>query len=72
MKSAFLIFSFSYDIKKNGSFTFTLAFQNSGWLISEKEVNKSTAKIYSIEITNTIGGGAKTCRKCPKGLNQDG
>ena len=64
--------TFSYDIKSNGSFTFTMAFQNAGWLFSPGESNKSKAKIYSVEVTNTLGGGAKTCRKCPKGLNQDG
>jgi hypothetical protein len=68
-----LCFLFSrYDIKRNGSFEFTLAFQNSGWLIDSTTVAAATAKIYSIQITNTMGGGASNCRKCPKGTNDDG
>ncbi|XP_060575357.1 endosome/lysosome-associated apoptosis and autophagy regulator family member 2-like isoform X2 [Ruditapes philippinarum] len=63
---------FTYDIKRNGSFEFTLAFQNSGWLIDSTTVAAATAKIYSIQITNTMGGGASNCRKCPKGTNDDG
>ncbi|XP_053377505.1 endosome/lysosome-associated apoptosis and autophagy regulator family member 2-like isoform X2 [Mercenaria mercenaria] len=63
---------FTYDIKRNGSFTFTLAFQNSGWLMDPTAIADSIAKVYSIQITNTMGGGASNCRKCPKGTNDDG
>jgi hypothetical protein len=30
------------------------------------------ARIYSINVTNTIDGGAGSCRPCPQGASQDG
>ncbi|KAL4226884.1 hypothetical protein ACF0H5_014862 [Mactra antiquata] len=64
--------TYTYDVKKNGSFTFTLAFQNSGFPLMASTLTDSVAKIYSIEITNTLEGGASSCRKCPKGIDDGG
>ena len=32
----------------------------------------SVVKIYSIKVTNTLGGGATQCLACPKGLSEKG
>lgn len=32
----------------------------------------SVAKIYSIKVTNTLGGGATNCLACPKGISEKG
>ena len=31
-----------------------------------------TAKIYSVNVTNTIDGGATQCKNCPRGTNLNG
>ena len=32
----------------------------------------SVVKIYSVKVTNTLGGGATQCLACPKGLSEKG
>ena len=32
----------------------------------------SVARIHSIKVTNTLGGGATQCLACPKGLSEKG
>ncbi|XP_052780227.1 endosome/lysosome-associated apoptosis and autophagy regulator family member 2-like isoform X2 [Mya arenaria] len=63
--------NFVYNFKKNTSFTLSVAFQNSGWMLRDS-LNNSTMKISSLEVTNTINGGASICHTCPKGKGQNG
>ncbi|XP_052285600.1 endosome/lysosome-associated apoptosis and autophagy regulator family member 2-like isoform X2 [Dreissena polymorpha] len=60
-----------YNFKQNDSVVVSMAFQNrqDDDLTS---VNNSTIKIYAVEVTNTVKGGASTCRPCPKGTDQNG
>ena len=67
-----LSLSFRYPITRNRSMEFTIAFQNSAYMLNNDEYKNATGIIYSIEVTNTIGGGAKECQKCPKGANKKG
>ena len=54
----------------------TWAFQQSDPELDEKGNGKPNfqdfAKIYKITVTNTIGGGASSCEKCPQGTEKDG
>ena len=36
------------------------------------ELVTDVAKIYTINITNTMGGAADSCQSCPKGAANDG
>lgn len=63
---------YRYEIKNNRSMEITIAFQNSNYLLANDEYKNTTAYIYSIEVTNTIGGGAKECKTCPRGTNKQG
>ncbi|WAR25422.1 ELAP2-like protein [Mya arenaria] len=66
-----MTFETQYNFKKNTSFTLSVAFQNSGWMLRDS-LNNSTMKISSLEVTNTINGGASICHTCPKGKGQNG
>ncbi|KAB7497174.1 hypothetical protein Anas_02860 [Armadillidium nasatum] len=65
---------YSYLVTRNDSYTFSWAFQKVSW---EKSYLRSTtsrmfdsdmAKIFNINVTNTIDGGASSCLPCPQGL----
>ena len=56
----------------NKSMDLTIAFQNSAYMLENDEYKNAKAYIYSIEVTNTLQGGAKSCQKCPRGTkNQE-
>ncbi len=70
-----------YKISKSEPVSFSWAFQKVGW---EEDVDPSKdysnsfnlvgdiAKIYSINVTNTLDGGAVTCKQCPMGASISG
>uniref|UniRef100_A0A3B4A9X4 MRH domain-containing protein n=1 Tax=Periophthalmus magnuspinnatus TaxID=409849 RepID=A0A3B4A9X4_9GOBI len=59
--------SYSFVIQGNKTKSFTWAFQRTREysLVSMKKYSADVAKIYSIHITNVIGGVASQCRHCP-------
>ncbi|CAL1606068.1 unnamed protein product [Knipowitschia caucasica] len=58
--------SYSFVIQENATNSFTWAFQRTSTEHSEgRKYSSDFAKIYSIHITNTIGGVASQCRRCP-------
>ncbi|KAJ8301946.1 hypothetical protein KUTeg_020933 [Tegillarca granosa] len=67
---------FVHSIKQSKPITFTWAFQHSTAEEAQKDNTRKYlddfAKIYSIEVTNTIEGGATSCLKCPKGVQKNG
>jgi len=64
---------FEYEVTHAGPVSFSWAFlksdSSSG---TEAGVSNSMAKIYMINVTNTLRGGAKECKACPKGASQHG
>lgn len=78
---------FTYTIPQNGSFTFNWAFQKQTWgqdgdglmgayspsgvqrLLS---INTDSARIDSINVTNTMEGGASVCLPCAQGADASG
>ena len=72
---SFLIVS-RYKITKTEEAVFSWAFQKLSEIDYSTE-SKYTLKddraiIYAINITNTLGGGASSCKKCPKGATDSG
>ncbi|XP_043246470.1 endosome/lysosome-associated apoptosis and autophagy regulator family member 2-like isoform X2 [Amphibalanus amphitrite] len=64
---------FTYPITHNTSYTFSWVFQKMGWdeamtvLSSSRLYDRDMVRIYSINVTNTIDGGAASCLPCPQG-----
>ncbi|XP_060736920.1 endosome/lysosome-associated apoptosis and autophagy regulator 1 isoform X1 [Tachysurus vachellii] len=56
--------SYSYLIKSNLTVSFTWGFQRTDAYSMERQHSSDFAKIYSIHITNVIGGVASHCRQC--------
>ncbi|RVE70455.1 hypothetical protein OJAV_G00064830 [Oryzias javanicus] len=56
--------SYSYVIQSNRTVSFSWALQRTEELSMNKTYNSDFAKIYSIHITNVIGGVASQCRRC--------
>ncbi|XP_063598992.1 endosome/lysosome-associated apoptosis and autophagy regulator family member 2-like isoform X2 [Penaeus indicus] len=63
---------YNYIVTRNDSYTFSWAFQKVSW---EKSYLKSStlrmyetdmAKVFNINVTNTIDGGASSCLPCPQ------
>ncbi|KAH9512534.1 hypothetical protein Btru_038726 [Bulinus truncatus] len=69
---------FTQEIFTNESLTLTWAFQPDDFgysmLDDQKEHHKmeNYAKIYKIQVTNTIAGGATSCEACPEGKSDEG
>ncbi|XP_018610008.1 UPF0577 protein KIAA1324 isoform X1 [Scleropages formosus] len=61
--------SYSYIIRRNSSTCFTWAFQHTKGHSEERQYSVDFAKIYSISITNVIGGVAFGCRHCAVGAS---
>ncbi|XP_066943846.1 endosome/lysosome-associated apoptosis and autophagy regulator family member 2-like isoform X1 [Macrobrachium rosenbergii] len=63
---------YSYGVTRNDSYTFSWAFLKVSWeksymrLGSSRLYETDMAKIFSINVTNTIDGGASTCIPCPQ------
>ena len=58
---------------------FSWAFQKMNWdddqsvdYSTRYELSGDVAKIYSVNVTNTIDGGATQCKTCPRGANING
>lgn len=56
--------SYSYLIKSNSTVSFTWGFQRTGTFSMENEYSSDLAKIYTVHITNVIGGVASECQQC--------
>ncbi|XP_017323848.2 endosome/lysosome-associated apoptosis and autophagy regulator 1 [Ictalurus punctatus] len=56
--------SYSYLIKSNLTVSFTWGFQRTDTYSMERQYSSDFAKIYSIQISNVIGGVASQCRQC--------
>uniref|UniRef100_A0A672QFF8 Endosome-lysosome associated apoptosis and autophagy regulator 1 n=1 Tax=Sinocyclocheilus grahami TaxID=75366 RepID=A0A672QFF8_SINGR len=56
--------SYSYLIKSNNTVSFTWGFQRTGIFSMKNEYSSDYAKIYSVHLTNVIGGVASECRQC--------
>eukprot|EP00064_Thunnus_orientalis_P001857 superscaffoldBa00000128_g1860 len=56
--------SYSYLIQNNSTVSFTWTFQRTEEFSMERKYSADAAKIYSIHITNVIGGVASQCRHC--------
>jgi hypothetical protein len=75
---------FTYSIPQNGSYTFNWAFQKQAWSqdgmipYSAAGVQRlrlfdtDSARIDSINVTNTIEGGASVCLPCAQGADASG
>ncbi|MFT7804350.1 UPF0577 protein KIAA1324-like isoform X1 [Arapaima gigas] len=64
--------SYSYIIRSNSTTCFTWAFQRTKTYGTERQYSTDFAKIYSLGITNVIGGVAFGCRHCAVGGSQTG
>uniref|UniRef100_A0A673N9Q7 UPF0577 protein KIAA1324-like n=1 Tax=Sinocyclocheilus rhinocerous TaxID=307959 RepID=A0A673N9Q7_9TELE len=56
--------SYSYLIKSNNTVSFTWGFQRTEIFSMKNEYSSDYAKIYSVRLTNVIGGVASECRQC--------
>ncbi|XP_071374241.1 endosome/lysosome-associated apoptosis and autophagy regulator 1 isoform X1 [Centroberyx affinis] len=56
--------SYSYLIQTNYTTSFTWTFKRTGQYTTERKYSSDVAKIYSIHISNVIGGVASECRHC--------
>ncbi|XP_032429216.1 UPF0577 protein KIAA1324 [Xiphophorus hellerii] len=56
--------SYSYLIQSNNTVSFTWTFQRTEEFSMDRNFSTDAAKIYSIHITNVIGGVASQCRRC--------
>lgn len=56
--------SYSYLIQNNDTNSFTWSFQRTEELSWVRRYSSDVAKIYSIHVTNVIGGVASQCRRC--------
>ncbi|CAL4108298.1 unnamed protein product [Meganyctiphanes norvegica] len=63
---------YSFIITRNDSYTFSWAFQKVSWEKSylkpgsSRKYESDMAKIFNINVTNTIDGGASSCLPCPQ------
>ncbi|XP_047736368.1 endosome/lysosome-associated apoptosis and autophagy regulator family member 2 [Hyalella azteca] len=69
---------YSCLVRRNDSFTFSWAFQKVSWEksylrpSSSRRYEGDVAKIFNINVTNTVDGGASTCLPCPQGVGGEG
>lgn len=56
--------SYSFLIQSNSTVSFTWTFQRTNEYTTERKYSADVAKIYSIHVTNVIGGVASQCRRC--------
>ncbi|KAK2851332.1 hypothetical protein Q5P01_007608 [Channa striata] len=56
--------SYSYLIESNSTVSFTWTFRRTDTFNAERKYSADVAKIYSIHITNVVGGVASQCRRC--------
>ncbi|ELU11199.1 hypothetical protein CAPTEDRAFT_83886, partial [Capitella teleta] len=76
---------YTYNAVDTGPVSFIWAFQKYSWDFANADVDegfgsnfrskarrKDYARIYSVNITNTVNGGAPVCKACPKGADPQG
>ena len=66
---------FSYDVTVDDAYTFNWVFQKVaiGENVSSLDsVQGDVAKIYDIQVLNTVSGGASECQRCPQGTEAQG
>jgi len=56
--------SYTYIIEENATMSFTWAFQRTTFHETGRKYTNDVAKIYSINVTNVMGGVASSCRPC--------
>ncbi|XP_029012916.1 endosome/lysosome-associated apoptosis and autophagy regulator 1 [Betta splendens] len=56
--------SYSYLIQSNRTVTFSWTFQRTESFSMDRKHSGDVAKIYSIHVTNVVGGVASQCRRC--------
>ncbi|NXL68573.1 K1324 protein, partial [Chordeiles acutipennis] len=56
--------SYTYVVEKNATTSFTWAFQRTPYHEAGRRYTNDVAKLYSINVTNVIGGVASFCRRC--------
>ncbi|NXI34702.1 K1324 protein, partial [Galbula dea] len=56
--------SYTYVVEKNATTSFTWAFQRTPYHEEGRRYTSDVAKLYSINVTNVLGGVASFCRRC--------
>ncbi|KAG7519937.1 hypothetical protein JOB18_019311 [Solea senegalensis] len=56
--------SYTYLVQSNSTVSFRWSFQRTETFLTERKYSGDIAKIYSIHLTNVIGGVASQCRHC--------
>ncbi|NXQ89789.1 K1324 protein, partial [Nyctibius grandis] len=56
--------SYTYVVEKNATTSFTWAFQRTPYHEAGRQYTSDVAKLYSINVTNVLGGVASFCRRC--------
>uniref|UniRef100_A0A8C3BZI4 Endosome-lysosome associated apoptosis and autophagy regulator 1 n=1 Tax=Cairina moschata TaxID=8855 RepID=A0A8C3BZI4_CAIMO len=56
--------SYTYVVEKNATMSFTWAFQRTPYHEAGRRYTSDVAKLYSVNITNVLGGVASFCRRC--------
>ena len=71
---------FTYRVPQNGSYTFNWAFQKQAWTQDDirggpkrmRVFDSDVARLYSINVTSTMEGGASVCLPCAQGSDASG
>ncbi|KAM9369366.1 LOW QUALITY PROTEIN: endosome/lysosome-associated apoptosis and autophagy regulator 1 [Phaethornis superciliosus] len=56
--------SYTYVVQKNATTSFTWAFQRTPYREAGRRYTSDVAKLYSVNVTNVLGGVASFCRRC--------
>ncbi|XP_052671275.1 endosome/lysosome-associated apoptosis and autophagy regulator 1 [Harpia harpyja] len=56
--------SYTYVVEKNATMSFTWAFQRTPYHEAGRRYTSDVAKLYSVNVTNVLGGVASFCRRC--------
>ncbi|NXF56208.1 K1324 protein, partial [Oceanites oceanicus] len=56
--------SYTYVVEKNATMSFTWAFQRTPYHEAGRRYTNDVAKLYSVNVTNVLGGVASFCRRC--------
>uniref|UniRef100_A0A8C8M6Y1 MRH domain-containing protein n=1 Tax=Oncorhynchus tshawytscha TaxID=74940 RepID=A0A8C8M6Y1_ONCTS len=59
--------SYSYLVKSNSTVSFTWGFQRTQAYSEVRQYSSDFAKMYTVQITNVVGGVASQCRHCALG-----
>ncbi|NXS53843.1 K1324 protein, partial [Brachypteracias leptosomus] len=56
--------SYTYVVERNATMSFTWAFQRTPYHEAGRRYTSDVAKLYSVNVTNVLGGVASFCRHC--------